>query len=127
MEERGINMAVRALRGATTVENNTAVEIINETANMLKEIVEKNGLEIDDVISMIFTVTKDLDAAFPAVAAREIGWTDVALMCMNEIPVKGSLEKCIRVLVHINTEKKNKDLRHIYLKRAKILRPDLEG
>jgi len=78
---------VWAIRGATTVSDNTADEIVAETQKLLKEMAEKNGLEEDDIISIIFTVTKDLDAAFPAIAARNMGWTSTALMCMNEIDV----------------------------------------
>jgi len=116
---------VRAVRGAITVENNTPEEILEETANMLKAIVEKNQIEKDDIISAFFSVTKDLDAAFPAAAARKIGWTDIALMCTNEIDVPGSLQKCIRVMVHFNTNKANSELVHVYMKGAKVLRPDI--
>jgi len=116
---------VRAIRGAITVDNNTAEDITEATKVLLEKIIEKNNVPIDDIISIIFSVTKDLDSAFPAVAARKLGWTDVALMCTNEIYVPGSLEKCIRVLMHINTEKSNKDIKHVYLKGAKVLRPDL--
>ena len=118
-------MPVRAVRGAITVENNTPEEILEETANMLKAIVEKNQIEKDDIISAFFSVTKDLDAAFPAAAARKIGWTDIALMCTNEIDVPGSLQKCIRVMVHFNTNKANSELVHVYMKGAKVLRPDI--
>ncbi|HPU41979.1 MAG TPA: chorismate mutase, partial [Acetivibrio clariflavus] len=75
--------------------------------------------------SIIFTVTSDLNATFPAVAARNLGWTSIALMCTNEISVPGSLEKCIRVLMHINTDKRNDEIKHIYLNNAKVLRPDI--
>lgn len=118
---------VRAIRGATTVEKNDAVEMLRETEKLLVEIVEKNQLKEEDIISIIFTVTNDLNATFPAVAARNLGWTSVALMCTNEIPVPGSLEKCIRVLMHINTNKRNNEIKHIYLNNAKVLRPDLKG
>jgi chorismate mutase len=116
---------VRAIRGAITVEKNTAEDIIESTKILLEKIIEKNNMPIDNIISIIFSVTRDLDSAFPAVAARKLGWTDVALMCTNEIHVPGSLEKCIRVLMHVNTEKSNQDIKHVYLKGAKILRPDL--
>lgn len=119
-------MSVRAARGATTVESNDANEIINETKVLLEEIINANGILIEDMASVIFTVTSDINAAFPAVAARQIGWTSVPLMCMKEIDVPGSLEKCIRVLIHFNTEKTLDEVRHIYLKGAKVLRPDLE-
>ena len=118
---------VRAIRGATTVENNDAVEILRETEKLLVEIYEKNKLKEEDIISIIFTVTNDLNATFPAVAARNLGWTSIALMCTNEIPVPRSLEKCIRVLMHINTEKRNEEIKHIYLNNAKVLRPDLKS
>lgn len=117
---------VRAVRGATTVENNSVNEIIDETKVLLSKMIEENNIDENDIISIIFSVTKDLDAAFPAAAARQIGWTNVALMCTNEINVPGSLGKCIRVLMHINTEKNNREIRHVYLKSAKILRPDLD-
>lgn len=116
---------VRAIRGATTVENNNMNEIIDETKLLLIKIVEENKLVEDDIISIIFSVTKELDAAFPAVGARQLGWTNAALMCTNEINVPGSLEKCIRVLFHINTTKSNNEIKHVYLKGAKVLRPDL--
>lgn len=116
---------VRAVRGATTVENNVANEIINETKVLLSKIAEVNELNEEDIISIFFSVTKELDAEFPAVGARQLGWTDIALMCTNEINVQGSLEKCIRVLMHINTKKSNSEIKNVYLKGAKILRPDL--
>lgn len=116
---------VRAVRGAVTVENNAAYEIIKETKQLLIEIVERNNISEDDIISVIFSVTKDLDAAFPAAAARQLGWNDIPLMCTNEISVPGSLEKCIRVLMHINSCKNRNEIRHVYLKGAKALRPDL--
>lgn len=118
-------MPVRAIRGATTIENNDAREIIEETKHLLKRMVEDNGVDKEDIISVIFSTTKDINAAFPAVAAREMGWTDIALMCTNEMDVPGSLPMCIRVMMHINTEKTNKELKYIYLKKAKLLRPDL--
>lgn len=116
---------VRAIRGATTVENNTAEEILNETKLLLLKLIEENNLVNDDLISAIFTVTRDLDVEFPAVAARQIGWKHIALMCTNEMEVQGSLKKCIRVLVNFNTNKKNEDLKYVYLNKARKLRPDL--
>lgn len=118
---------VRAIRGATTVENNDAVEMLRETEKLLVEIIEKNKLIEDDVISIIFTVTNDLDATFPAIAARNLGWTSVALICTNEISVPGSLKNCIRILLHFNTDKRNNEVKHIYLNNAKVLRPDLKS
>ncbi len=118
-------MSVRAVRGATTVDANTREEILQATAELLKEIIEKNDISNDDAISMVFTLTNDLNAVFPAFAARELGFTDISLMCMQEIDVPGSLAQCIRIMVHFNTEKRNSELRHVYLKGAKVLRPDI--
>jgi chorismate mutase len=118
-------MFVRAIRGAVTVEHNDACEILDSTQRMLKEIFQRNEVAKENLISMIFSVTRDLDAAFPAVAARQLGITDVALMCTYEIEVPGSLEKCIRVMIHFNTDKENGDIKHVYLDRARSLRPDL--
>jgi chorismate mutase len=115
----------RGIRGATTVERNDREEILAATTELLQLIVERNELQTEDIASAIFTVTDDLDAAFPAVAARAIGWTEVALMCMREIPVPGSLRKCIRVLLHVNTMRSAAQMRHVYLRGAVNLRPDL--
>lgn len=120
-----VYLAVRAIRGAITVKKNDKQDILKETKLLLEKIVQENKIDEKDIISIIFSVTNDLDAAFPAAAAREIGWTNVALMCTNEINVPGSIVKCIRVLMHINTDKSNSDIKHIYLKGAKVLRPDI--
>jgi len=117
-------MHCRGIRGATTVEENTAEAILAATRELLVCIVEANGLEVEDVASAIFTATPDLTAAFPAQAAREMGWHNVALLDAQEIPVPGSLERCIRVLVHWNTEKSAAEIRHVYLRGARKLRPD---
>jgi len=117
-------MSVRAVRGATTVKNNYASDILDETKILLSKIVRENEIESRDIISIFFSTTKDLNAVFPAAAARQMGWTSIALMCTNEIDVPESLEKCIRVLIHFNTGKENKDIKHVYLKEAKVLRPD---
>ena len=114
-------MKVIAIRGAITVDNNDTVEIIDNTKELLNVIIEKNVIDINEVISIVFTMTKDLNAAFPAVAARQIGWTNIPLMCMQELDIPGSLEKCIRVLLHINSEKSKLDVKHVYLKNAKVL------
>ena len=116
---------VRAIRGAITVETNSEQEILDSTFELLKTMTQQNGIEKDDIISIIFSVTMDLNAAFPAVAARRLGWVETALMSTYEIDVPGSLRKCIRVLMHINTEKNISELKFIYLKEAKQLRPDL--
>lgn len=117
-------MHCRGIRGATTVEKNTAEAILAATRELLELIVEANDLKVKDVASAIFTTTPDLTAAFPAKAAREMGWRDVALLDAQEIPVPGSLERCIRVLIHWNTEKSAAEIRHVYLRGARTLRPD---
>lgn len=118
-------MSTRALRGATTVSENNRQEMLDETAILLKEIFKRNDIDKEDVASIIFTTTGDLNAVFPAVAARELGLTEVPLMCMQEIPVPGALQKCIRILMHINSDKKNNQLNHVYLNGAVVLRPDI--
>lgn len=118
-------MLVRAIRGAITVPENTKEAILEGTRNLLAEIINSNEIKTSDLISIIFTMTGDLNAVFPAVAAREMGLNDVPLMCSNEIDVPGSLRSCVRVLIHINTDKANSEIKHIYLKGAAVLRPDL--
>ena len=118
-------LAVRAVRGATTVEENNAEMILDATRELLERITVENDIAHEDIISIVFSMTCDLDAVFPAVAARQLGWTDIAMMCFNEINVPGSLEKCIRVMMHINTEKSNNEIRYVYLNDAVKLRPDL--
>jgi len=115
---------IRAIRGATTAEN-TKENIIGNTRQLLEEIVKSNSLEIDQIVSILFTCTKDLNAAYPAVAAREMGITHAALMCVQEMDVVGSLPRCIRVQVTVAIDIPQKDVRHIYLKEARALRPDL--
>jgi chorismate mutase len=116
-------MATRGIRGATTVERNDREEILKATRELLEVIVRLNGLRPDDVAYVWFTVTPDLNAEFPAFAARELGWTEVPLMCGQEIPVPGAIERCIRVLIDWNTSKSQRDVRHAFLHRAKELRP----
>jgi chorismate mutase len=117
-------MHCRGIRGATTAEKNTAEDILAATRELLALIIEANDLKTEDVASAIFTTTPDLTAAFPAQAAREMGWRDVALLDTQEIPVPGSLERCIRVLIHWNTEKSASEIEHVYLKGAHALRSD---
>lgn len=118
-------MSVRAIRGAITVSENTKEAILEGTGELLAEIIKRNDLKNEDIISAIFTVTGELNAAFPAVAARGLGWNDISLMCTNEIDVPGSLKNCIRILIHFNTHKRNSEINHVYLKGAAVLRPDL--
>lgn len=115
-------MAVRGIRGATSVAKNDKAAIVAATKELLAEIIKANQLLIDDVASIIFTVTLDLNAEFPAVAARELGWHDTPLLCANEIAVPGSLPKCIRLLLTVNSERQQSELKHIYLKDAVTLR-----
>lgn len=116
-------MPTRGVRGATTVERNDREEILARTRELLELIVRLNGVRPDDVGWVIFTVTPDLDAEFPAFAAREIGWSEVPLMCGREIPVPGALGKCIRVLISWNTTKAQRDVRHAFVRGARALRP----
>ncbi|SET52444.1 chorismate mutase [Paenibacillus sp. NFR01] len=119
-------MVNRGIRGATTVTNNEEGEILRETVTLLREIVDKNDVIAEDICSVWITMTEDLDATFPARAIREIaGWELVPLMCSVEIPVKGSLPRCIRLMVQVNTDKTQREIRHVYLNEAKRLRPDL--
>ena len=119
-------MPCRGIRGATTVKANTAAAILAATRELLTRIVQANGVLVTEIASAFFTVTPDLAAAFPARAARELGWQHVALLDAQEIPVPGSLPRCVRVLIHWNTEKPQAEIRHIYLRGAAVLRPDLK-
>jgi chorismate mutase len=118
-------MPCRGVRGATTVERNSREEILTATRQLLALMIRRNGIETEHVASAIFSVTRDLDAEFPALAARQLGWWDVPLLCTYEIAVPGSLEHCIRILVHWNTDKSQEEINHIYIKGAVVLRPDL--
>ena len=118
-------MAVRGIRGAITVKNDTPNEIIEETTLLLKEMIEKNNVKTDEICSIFFTVTQDLKSEFPAVAARKLGLTNTPLLCMTEIPVEKALKKVIRILIQFNTDLPQKNIQHIYLKDAIKLRPDL--
>jgi chorismate mutase len=118
-------MYCRGIRGATTVERNSREEILAATTELLQLLIRKNELRAEDVASAIFTVTADLDAEFPALAARHLGWTEVALMCMQEIPVPNSLGNCIRILLHVNTTRSAAEMQHVYIHGAVNLRPNL--
>jgi chorismate mutase len=119
-------MGVRGIRGAITVESNTREAIVDGARLLLEEMVRQNDVNIDDIASVLITTTEDLHAAFPAQAARLLeGWEYVPLMCAREIPVPGSLPSCIRVMMHVNTEKSAKDIQHVFLRDAVKLRPDL--
>ena len=118
-------MMCRGLRGATTVAVNRREEILTATRQLLALMIRLNQVESHDVASAIFTTTTDLDAEFPALAARQLGWLEVPLLCTHELAVPGSLPLCIRVLIHWNTEKSQSEIRHVYIKDAVRLRPDL--
>jgi len=116
-------MAIRGIRGATTVDRNDRDEILSATTELLTLMVQLNGIRSEDVAYAWFTVTPDLDAEFPAFAARELGWTEVPLMCGREIPVPDGLPFCIRALISWNTSKSQHEVRHVFLHGAKELRP----
>jgi len=118
-------MPCRGIRGATTVESDSAAAILAASRNLLSQLVVANEVDTADIASVLFTATPDLTAAFPAAAARELGWQQVPLLDAREIPVPGSLARCIRVLIHWNTEKPQAEIRHVYLGQAAALRPDL--
>ncbi len=115
----------RGVRGATTVATDSRDEILTATRQMLAMMIRRNEIDPADVGSAIFTVTKDLTAEFPALAARQLGWIDVPLLCGYEVSVPGSLPRCIRVLVHWNTTKTQQEIQHSYMREATVLRPDL--
>ena len=115
----------RGIRGAITVAENTRDDILKATDELLRQLVKANGIDDHQVAAVFFTTTSDLNAEFPAVAARQIGWDRVALMCSHEMMVPNSLSKCVRVLILVNTEKTDRELVHVYLREAKRLRTDL--
>ncbi len=115
----------RGIRGAITVAENTREDILDATDELLRQLVESNDIVDNEVAAAFFTTTADLNAEFPAVAARQMGWDRVALMCSHEMMVPNSLSKCVRVLILVNTEKTEKELVHVYLREAKRLRADL--
>lgn len=116
----------RGVRGATTVHENSEHDMVERTEELLREMIDQNGIIAEDVCSVIISVTEDLSATFPAKALRRIeGWTYVPVMCVREIPVPNSLAKCIRIMLHWNTDKSQKEVHHVYLEKAMILRPDL--
>ena len=118
-------MAIRAIRGAITVQENSEAEILAATQELLEAIQKDNlTMVVEDLASAWFTATADLDAAYPAKAARQMGWTDLAMLCAQEMQVCGSLTSCIRVLLHWNTELPSSALKHVYLREARSLRPD---
>ncbi len=117
-------MAIRGVRGATIARENTRDAILSATREMLEKLVMANGMQAEDIASAFFSTTRDLNADYPAIAARQIGWTDTALMCMHEMDVPHGLPMCVRVMVHWNTDKPAHDVTHVYINGAEVLRPD---
>ena len=114
----------RGVRGAITVEANTAEAILDAAHELLTALVEANDIDPDDIGSLFFTTTIDLNAEYPALAARQLGWLDVAIMCGHEMDVPHGLKKCLRVLIMWNTARSARDIQHVYLRDAVTLRPD---
>ena len=119
-------MLTRGVRGATTVEANSPESILEATKELLAAMLKVNELDVEYVASAFFTVTPDLNAEFPAIAARDMGWNSVALLCGHEMNKPGALPMTLRVLLHVNTEKSAREIKHIYLRGARVLRPDIE-
>lgn len=121
-------MPVRGIRGATSVAEDVPEQILAATRELLEEVLKSNCItEFDEIVSAIFTTTPDLTATFPAEAARAIGMRLVPLLCASEIAVPGSLPRCVRVLLHVNTDKPQCEMVHVYLREAKRLRPDVRS
>ncbi len=118
-------MTVRGVRGATTTDADTSEAILSATKELLLAMIERNGIEEEDVASILFTTTPDLTACYPAKAARDMGWHNVALMGFQEMAVPNGLPMCVRVLIHWNTDKPASSLQHVFLRGAAVLRPDL--
>jgi len=116
---------VAAIRGATTLERDHREDVIARTQELVGRVLDDNDLAADDVISMVFTASPDVTSEFPALAVRELGLVDVPLLCATEIAVEGSLQRCIRVLMHVEGDRDRRAYRHVYLHGASVLRPDL--
>lgn len=120
-------MLCRGVRGATTVDANDRELILIETRRLLALMIRLNDIRAEDVASAIFSTTRDLNVEFPALAARQIGWFDVPLMCTHEIDVPTGLPRCVRILLHWNTAKSPSEIKHVYVKDATKLRPDIQS
>jgi len=116
---------VRGLRGATTVDEDTVEQVSARSQELMARLMERNGLEEDDIVSVLFTATADVTSTFPATAVREIGFGAVPLLCAAEIPVPGAMPRCIRVLLHVHTSRSKDEMHHVYLHGAQGLRDDL--
>lgn len=119
--------AVLALRGAITVERDEREHVLGQVERLLGEMLDRNGVAHDDLISVLFTATPDLHSVFPAAAARRMGLGDVPLICAQELDIDGAMPRCVRVLMHLSTTRARSELRHVYLDDAKSLRDDLPG
>ena len=122
--EVGNTLVCRGIRGATTAASNTSEDILEVTREMVAALVFLNDLEPENIVSAIFTTTPDLNATFPALAAREFGWTEIPLLCAHEMSVPGSLTSAVRLLLHVNTHRSQTEVRHVYLREAGQLRPN---
>lgn len=116
---------LRALRGAITLEADTRDQVMERVSTLIEAMVERNGVEVDDMVSLIFTATEDITAEFPAAAARAMGISQVPLLCARELSVQDAIPLCIRVLMHLHTDRTPDRLRHVYLEGARPLRTDL--
>ena len=119
-------MSVRAVRGATQLEHDTRDHMLDRVAEMVREVVTSNNLDLDDFISIIFTATSDLHAEFPAYAARQLGFSDVPLICARELEIEGSMPRVVRMMAHVETELSREGVTHVYLHGAAALRRDLD-
>lgn len=119
--------SLRGIRGAIRLENNSKEEIYRASRKLLLKMIEENNLDSSDVASVFFTATDDLDADFPAYAARDLGWNMVPLLCAREMKVPGSMTRLIRILIHVNTDKAQNQIKHQYLGETRNLRPDITG
>ena len=117
----------RGIRGAVPVISNTEKDILAAAERLLSELIDRNGIILDDIASVIFTTSPDLNAEYPAIAARKLGWSNVALLCGHEMGVSHGMQSCLRILIHWNTDKSAEDIVHVYLDEARSLRPDLYG
>lgn len=120
-------MKMRGIRGAITVDADEPQAISDATKRLLTEMTERNGVELDDIASVLFSMTPDLHASFPAMAARDMGWVHVPMLHFTEIDVPGAMPRCIRVLMHVETARKQSEIEHSYLGAAADLRPDIAG
>ena len=118
-------MAVRAVRGATQLDEDTREHMLDRVAELVTDVMEANGLDVDDFISIIFTATSDLVSEFPAYAARQLGFSDVPLVCARELEIEGSMPRVVRLMAHVETDLPRKDVTHVYLHGAANLRRDL--